>query len=282
MANKRARSKSSSSEGSSESIDSIVDVPFDFEDIEESDYHGVCTLINNLLQGCSNDVTFNFNSLADCIVNQQNIGVALKTDKESLVGVGTILNIQQYTESCEGLRQVVKFLEQYCPNLSDITTTSDVGVVLTERLFNVPGDVAPPMHQVLIEDVEWSQKECEDETERVFYDFDSLLVISHFLVSGISTSQGEAAGISESGKLAKPSKKKQRKDSKKSKEGADASSRIYMHPEDEVLLEFSQKSWFFKIGEHDDGKSKYPKYRLVYHIKFQDYQEAIKRLIEAA
>ena len=164
------------------------------------------------------------------------------------------------------------------------------GLVISERLFNVPGDVAPHLHQVLIDDVKWSLSECPEDEKR-FYEFEEFLVISHFLVDQNLEAQNsttdeppttEAQTSSHStGKLEKQSKKKSRKDQKKLSKKDPVVNRIYMHPEDEVLLEFSLNSWFFKIGDHDDGKNKYPKYRLIYQIKNEDYQEAISRMIQA-
>ena len=84
-----------------------------------------------------------------------------------------------------------------------------MGLVLTERLVNVPTEVVPPMYSMLLEEIEWAVEEKEP------YSF------SHFLVlSKTYTEVASQLGTEDD----RPKKKK--------RGGLET---FYFHPEDEVL-----------------------------------------------
>ena len=105
--------------------------------------------------------------------------------------------------------------------LEDLMQKSDgarVGLILTERLVNIPSEVVPPMYKMLLEEITWAIEEKEP------YNF------THYLI--LSKSYREIASALDEEDT--PKSKKQRKASRKG-----ASEAFYFHPEDEALQRHS-------------------------------------------
>lgn len=88
---------------------------------------------------------------------------------------------------------------------------SEVGLILTERLINIPAEVVPPMYRMLLEEIAWAVEEKEP------YKF------THYLI--LSKTYQEVASklnIAED----RPPKRKKKQDSEEI---------FYFHSEDEVL-----------------------------------------------
>lgn len=87
-----------------------------------------------------------------------------------------------------------------------------VGLIVTERLLNVPAEVVPPMYTMLLEEMEWAIQDGEP------YNFTHYLILSKTYTEVTSKLDAEDD----------PPKKK--------KKGATtAFETMYFHPEDEVL-----------------------------------------------
>jgi len=234
-------------------------------------------ILKNLLGG-----EYNGASLADTIVDQQNIGTVVKTGEDSAICcLGTILNPHQY-KNVEGMNQVRSFISKHAQRhgnekvsntlqkLFDPSTSNAVpGIVLKERLVNLPLQLSPGLHKVLLDDIAWSlsaEAECPaDEID--FYRFTHYIFLSYFLVDP-SSSSTEGRLVSQ-GKVKKRSKQ------------VTESSRIYMHGEDETFLESAEGSFSWRVEDHDDAQQKYHKYRLVYVMSAEDYRSAVERLLKA-
>eukprot|EP00392_Amoebophrya_sp_AT5.2_P006413 g6425.t1 len=61
----------------------------------------------------------------------------------------------------------------------DMVLQKNTGLLVNERLINLPDDLAPPLHKCLVDGIAWSQTtpECPEE-ERPFYSFDHFLGIA--------------------------------------------------------------------------------------------------------
>ena len=94
------------------------------------------------------------------------------------------------------------------------STSARIGLILTERLVNIPSEVVPPMYSMLLEEISWAIEEKEP------YDF------THYLI--LSKTYREIASALDQEDT--PKSKKQKKASRK-----EASEVFYFHPEDEVL-----------------------------------------------
>lgn len=115
-----------------------------------------------------------------------------------------------------------------------ITNGSRIGVILTEKLINIPSEVVPPMYNMLLEEISWAVEEEEP------YNFSHYVVLSKTYTEVESVLDDEEADGGKSGKGKKKKKKRQRL-------GKDGSSVVaaqeegifYFHPEDEVLQRYA-------------------------------------------
>lgn len=108
-----------------------------------------------------------------------------------------------------------------------------VGLILTERLINMPSEIVPPMYNMLQEEIAWALEDKEP------YNF------SHYLILSKNYEEVESKLDMEEDR---PQKKKKR--SGKSEE------QFYFHPEDEVLERHAQCFGSFEwTHQQDEGHS---------------------------
>jgi protein BCP1 len=95
--------------------------------------------------------------------------------------------------------------------LTQNSTESVVGLILTEKLVNIPAEVVPPMYKMLLEEIAWALEEKEP------YKFTHYLIISKTYREVSSKLNVDCD---------RPQKKKRKEDSDQV---------FYFHPEDEFL-----------------------------------------------
>ncbi|ESZ95923.1 hypothetical protein SBOR_3736 [Sclerotinia borealis F-4128] len=212
----------------------ILNVDFEWFNFREIDFHGVKSLIRQLFD--VDGQLLDLSGLADEVVRQGTVGSTVKID-----GVGTdayafmtVVNLHQGNGEGKGEKkdvgEAVKGLRGYLAGqakdggkIHQVVNGGgklggDVGVVLAERLINVPSEVAPPMYGMLVDEVEAAVEDGEP------YDFAYYLVVSKGYREVESRLDREEQGPK----------------SKKSKGKGKASGELfYFHPEDEVLKRYS-------------------------------------------
>jgi protein BCP1 len=92
------------------------------------------------------------------------------------------------------------------------TPVPPIGLILTERMINMPAEVIPPMYNMLLEEIAWAIEDKEP------YNF------SHYLIVSKNYEEIESKLDLED---SRPQKKK--------KKGGEPSQRFFFHPEDDVL-----------------------------------------------
>ena len=115
-------------------------------------------------------------------------------------------------------------------NIRDIMRGSreaQVGLVLTERLINVPSEVVPPMYKMLVEEISWALEEKEP------YNFTHYLILS-------KTYREVASSLDEDDERSRKHKKQRKSNGKIGEEI------FYFHPEDEVLQSHASSSGSFE------------------------------------
>ena len=122
--------------------------------------------------------------------------------------------------------------------LSKLLTSEEdvqVGLILTERLINIPSEVVPPMYRMLLEEIAWALEEKEP------YQFTHYLILSKTYLEVTSKLDEEV----------RPQKKK-----KKGGAVGDEKEIFYFHPEDEVLQRHSL-AWggYNYTREEGDGQA---------------------------
>ena len=140
------------------------------------------------------------------------------------------------------IQQLLRYLQSQSKRsdtLSQLTAllqASDafqVGIILTERLINIPSEVVPPMYMMLMEEITWALEEKEP------YNFTHYLIFSKTYQEIVSALDEEDS----------PRPKKQKNGSKKG-----SSQAFYFHPEDEVLEKHAVTYGSFPY-HHESGGS---------------------------
>ncbi|ELW62220.1 BRCA2 and CDKN1A-interacting protein [Tupaia chinensis] len=149
-----------------EVVDEEVNIDFEAYSISRNDYDG----IKKLLQQLFLKAPVNIAELTDLLIQQNHIGSVIKQtnvsedsdddmDKDEIFGFISLLNLtkKKGTQCAEQIKELIlSYCEKNCEKsmveqldtvLND--TTRPVGFLLSERLINVPPQIALPMHQQL-------------------------------------------------------------------------------------------------------------------------------------
>ena len=133
---------------------------------------------------------------------------------------------------CKGVSALSDVPELLDPDRSD----AEIGLILTDRLLNMPAELVPPMFRMLLEEMTWALEEKEP------YKF------THYLILSKTYTEVQSQLDSES---VRPKKKK------KALESEEKSAFHYFHPEDKVFhkhaLAFGNFR-YLKEGEDSDSK----------------------------
>jgi protein BCP1 len=135
------------------------------------------------------------------------------------------------------IKNLIQYLQKKIPPSSESTDIStllsspdvQIGLILTERLINMPSEIVPPMYTMLLEEIDWALEEKEP------YKF------THYLVLSKVYSEVESKVDQED---SRPSKKKKK---------ANSSEEVfYFHPEDEVLHKHASGHWTYEYSKQGD------------------------------
>ncbi|KAJ7596518.1 p21-C-terminal region-binding protein-domain-containing protein [Mycena floridula] len=221
---------------------SFIDVDFDFFDLNaDVDYHALKRLFQQLFQRDAE--LFELEQLTDLILSepQIHVGTTVKTDGKETdpYAVLTVLNmhVHQNHPSIKALaayflRQAASRDPSFHSILQNLFAQSDshVGLVLCERLINMPVQVIPPMYNMLTEEI----KAAVDQNQP--YKFSHLIFVSR--TYHLTPSEQEM--------LAQPRPSATKSKSKRSKHrgpepqvAAPADNIFSFHPEDDCIRQHS-------------------------------------------
>ena len=169
-------------EESIEEGDELLNVDFDFYNLNSTvDFHATKNFLRQLFQDDS--VFFPLSELTDLILEEGHIGTTIKTDgtESDPFSILTVLNISNNLKS-NAIQELTKYyLEKTKKNaqfnvilrqLFTPTSKHKVGMIISERLVNMPVETMPPMYNMLLEEMEKSEKSEEE------YKFDYFLIPS--------------------------------------------------------------------------------------------------------
>ncbi|KAL2891766.1 Protein BCP1 [Ceratocystis lukuohia] len=214
----------------------IVNVDFEWFNFDsEIDYHGTKSLLRQLFD--VDAVLQDISGLADLILTQNTIGSTVKVDGKSAdpYAMMTALNAHEHAAKAP-MASLVTYLSEkagtnaaLAPVVSLLSPTSgaQVAIVFSERLVNMPAEIAPPMYSMLIDEVEAAVEDGEP------YKFTHYLVVSKVYSEVEST-------------LVEAERKK-----KKAKE--DTGAFFFFHPEDEVLQKHALAHGSFNFTKEEDS-----------------------------
>ncbi|KAI9679451.1 MAG: Mss4p nuclear export [Caeruleum heppii] len=220
----------------------MLNVDFEWFDPQpEHDFQGLKTLLRQ-----SFDVDaqlFDLSTLTDLILSQPLLGSTVKVDGNETDPYAflTILNLREHRDKT-AVKALTTYLNQKANfpsalgNILHPDAPAQVGLILTERLINIPSEVVPPMYQMLQEEIAWALQDKEP------YSFSYYLILSKTYVEVASSLDQEDDRLK-----------------KKSKKAKDSVETFYFHPEDEILhqhaLWHGDFSYTKEEGEgHSDSK----------------------------
>lgn len=132
------------------------------------------------------------------------------------------------------------------------TNGSRIGIILTERLINIPSEVVPPMYKMLLEEISWAVEEDEP------YRFSHCVILSKTYTEVESLLDDEEGDGGNFGKGKKKKKKRQRmgKDGSSVLAAQEEDDIFYFHPEDKVLQRYAT-CWggFDYINQKGEGET---------------------------
>ncbi|KAI0017496.1 p21-C-terminal region-binding protein-domain-containing protein [Xylariomycetidae sp. FL0641] len=232
------------SESSDDEDFDMVNVDFEWFNFKaDIDFHGTKALLRQLLDVDAS--LFDISGLADMILGQPTIGSTVKVDGEETdpYAMVTALNATEHRASpamatlrsylgekagtTEGLQPIADLLASTADQEGvDKKNAPQVGLVLSERLINVPSEIAPPMYNMLIDEVEAAVEDGEP------YAFTHYLILSKTYHEIESTLDVEE---------------------RKAKKGKQEAPLYYFHPEDEVLQKHAAAYGNYPFTKIDDA-----------------------------
>ncbi|KAK7956620.1 uncharacterized protein PG986_005842 [Apiospora aurea] len=192
----------------------IVNVDFEWFNFNaDIDFHGSKALLRQLLDVDS--ALFDISGLADLILSQPTIG---STHREKKPMANLISYLSDKAKATSSLSSVVPALLA--------APDKHVGLVLSERLINMPSEIAPPMYSMLIDEIEAAVEDKEP------YEFSHYLVLSKTYQEVESTLDVEE---------------------RKKKKGKQEPATFYFHPEDEVLHKYAAAHGTYAFTNNDNS-----------------------------
>ncbi|KAI1977627.1 Mss4p nuclear export [Ophidiomyces ophidiicola] len=205
-------------ESSGDDMD-LVNVEFEWFDPQPAvDFHGLKVLLRQLFD--TDAQLFDLSALTDLILSQPLLGSTVKVDGNETDPYAflTVLNLRQHKD-VPVINSLIEYVQsKSCVQLSPIKEllsqpACQIGLVLTERLINIPPEVIPPMYTMLLEEIQWAVEEKEP------------YQLTHYLIISKTYEEVESQLDIEG---SRPQKKK--------KKGSNGIPEVfYFHPEDEVL-----------------------------------------------
>lgn len=174
-------------------------------------------------------------ALTDIILQQTTIGSTVKVDDKANDAYAflTALNLREHQDK-KPVADLVGYLstkaaqsgsEALASAVPRALSEGHVGLVLGERLINMPPEITPPMYSMLVEEVEAAVEDKEP------YEF------THYLV--LSRTYNEVQSILDN-------------ENQKRKKAREETPMFYFHPEDEVLIKHAVASGSFPFTRDDE------------------------------
>ncbi|KID99204.1 bcp1, partial [Metarhizium majus ARSEF 297] len=202
-------------DGSDDEDFDMVNVEFEWFNFDpEIDFHGIKSLLRQLFDVDAS--LFDMSALADLVLSQPTIGSTVKVDgkQTDAYAMLTALNTHVHRDTAP-MKDVLKYLVDKAQTNASLAAVPElvnagkhIGLVLSERLINIPPEIGPPLYSMLIDEVEAAVEDKEP------YEFSHYLIVSKTYQEVESTLDVEG---------------------RKKKKAREESSTFFFHPEDEVL-----------------------------------------------
>ncbi|KAG7877497.1 hypothetical protein KL937_004692 [Ogataea polymorpha] len=218
-----------------EEAEEMINVDFDFFDLNPKiDFHATKNFLRQLFG--EDSAFFSLSEIADMVLTEGRAGSTIKTDGEESDPF-SVLSVISLTDNLEttSIKALVKYVLEKTskkPQFNIVlrqllsgSSKSRVGLVVSERLINMPVETVPPMYKMLLEEIEKAENAATE------YNFDFYFVPSRVYKLVASTIDQEMEDA--------PSSKKSKRTS------VPTDTLDYFHYEDEVLEKHAQHHGYF-------------------------------------
>lgn len=222
-------SESDSDSGSDDDDDSIVNVDFDFADISEIDFHGLKNLLRQLIP-VHEDSDLDASDLVDSLINREvKLGSTVKVaDDEGGDPYAVVTVFSLSDKEKPGIKTLRGYLERR--GGQEVKTlladkSKKVAFLWSERLINMPPQLAPKLFELLLEELEEAVKEHGKgwEFDHFVHVAKTYREVESNVVERDDEDENEAAPTKKGKKSGKPVAKP-------------STTTFYFHPEDELLV----------------------------------------------
>lgn len=167
-----------------EEFEGVVQADFAFFDPKPDDFHGVKVLLKTYLD----DKQWDLSGFVDLILGQTTVGTVIKIEEDEddgVYAVATALNFGRYKDyKC--IMELKEFLLKVCQEeriLHELRSilgeqAHDVGLLISQRVANLPPQLLPPLYDALFDEVSWATEDEPTEDLRNSFCFKSYLFVS--------------------------------------------------------------------------------------------------------
>lgn len=265
---------SSDSDHSSQPSQEVVNVDFEYFDPKPDDFHGVKALLRTYLD----DEVWDVSAFTDLVLAQTTVGTVVKAgEDDSPIGLLTALNLGRYLKS-SCMTEIHKYLRVKSAHKAESALLEDfwgkqaneTALLISERLINVPLELAPPLYQGLFEEVMWATEDEPTQELRDSFKIKNYLYLTKVFEEILKDNKGE-----------------NKEQTKTQLDGSEITGElIYIKPEDEILHQLSSWSFSFPVtGESTAARQTkgLQQLRLVMAVEakyIEKFQSQLKHLVE--
>ncbi|KAG9003331.1 Mss4p nuclear export [Tulasnella sp. JGI-2019a] len=220
MPKRKGKAASDDEDDSGSEVD-LVNVDFEFFDPRPIDYLAIKRLLRQLLQLDAEDL--HVNDLVDLILSQPLVGTTVKTDgiESDPYAFLTVLNINVHKDN-SSIKALISYLLAKSagnptaqaalrniigPEALASSSSRHVGLLLGERMINMPVQIIPPMYRMLGDEIRMANEDKEP------YNFDYYIVLSRLY----KITEADISAMDDGTEEPAPPPKKQKKKGKGSK-----------------------------------------------------------------
>ncbi|KAF7982436.1 hypothetical protein HWV62_28571 [Athelia sp. TMB] len=228
--------------GSESDNPTSIDLTFDFFDPNPNvDYHAIHRLLLQLFH--TDAAIFNPHALVELILSQPLVGTTVKASDGGMEGdpmsLLTVLNMRVHKahESIKAIGEYALKKSESDPVFNGLLKSilakeegeGDVGLIISERLINMPPQIAPPSYKMLANEIQWAIDDAEP------YQFSHYLFLSRAYV--LTAEEEETMRVASRGNKRQrlPIAGNSGSHSNSKKEGEGGGGTYPFHPEDDVI-----------------------------------------------
>ncbi|RDX84118.1 Protein BCCIP-like protein, partial [Mucuna pruriens] len=180
------------SDSSDEDFDGVVQADFSFFDPKSDDFHGAKTLLQPYLDNQEWDLS----GFVDLILGQTTVGTLVKIEDdedEGIFALVTALNLYRYREhTC--IVSIKDFLLHKARREKGVADhlrlllgeqARDVGLLVSQRMVNLPPQLLPPLYDALFDEVSWATEDEPTEELRNSFKFKHYIILTKIYVKNV-------------------------------------------------------------------------------------------------